>query len=150
MATRPEGFHAVTPYLVVADAAGAIDLYEKALGATEAHRMPLPGTDKIMHACVTIGDSKVFLCDELPGQGMLAPSGAGAGSKFYVYVDDVDAQHGQAVASGMTEISAPMDMFWGDRMSVLNDPYGHTWQLATHIRDVSEEEMAAAMAEMAG
>ena len=111
--------------------------------------MTLPGTDKIMHACLQIGSSKLFLCDENPDQGMFAPKDASTGSKFYIYVDDVDAQHKQAVEAGMTEISAPMDMFWGDRMSVLTDPFGHTWDLATHVRDVGEEEMAEALAQMA-
>lgn len=74
----------------------------------------------------------------------------GEGSSFYVYVDDVDAQHAQAVSAGMMEVSPPTDMFWGDRMSCLTDPYGHKWQLATHVRDVSEEEMKAAMEKMGG
>ncbi len=148
MNTIPEGYHSLTPYIVVRDAAGAIELYRKALGAAEDSRMSLPNSDKIMHACLQIGSSKLFLCDENPEQGMPAPKDANSGSKFYLYVDDVDAQHKQAIAAGMTEVSAPMDMFWGDRMSVLTDPYGHTWDLATHIRDVSEEEMTAAMSQM--
>ena len=149
MNTAPEGFHSITPYITVNDAAAAIDLYKKALNATGDMRMTLPGTDKIMHACLQIGSSKLFLCDENPDQGMFAPKDASTGSKFYIYVDDVDAQHKQAVEAGMTEISAPMDMFWGDRMSVLTDPFGHTWDLATHVRDVGEEEMAEALAQMA-
>lgn len=148
MSTIPEGFHSITPYIVVSDAAVAIDLYKKALDATGENRIMMPGSDKIMHACLQIGSSKLFLCDENPEQGMLAPKDVSTGSKFYVYVDDVDAQHQQAIAAGMTEVSAPMDTFWGDRMSVLTDPYGHTWDLATHLRDVSEEEIAAAIAQM--
>lgn len=149
MSTTPEGFHSITPYITVSNAAAAIDLYKKALNATDDMRMMLPGTDKIMHACLQIGSSKIFLCDENPDQGMLAPKDASTGSKFYIYVDDVDAQHKQAVAAGMTELSEPMDMFWGDRMSVLTDPFGHTWDLATHVRDVGEKEMAEALAQMA-
>lgn len=149
MAKIPEGFHTVTPYLVVADGAGALTLYENAFGAQNLMRMPMPGdSNKIMHACFSIGDSKLFLCDENPEQGMIAP-GKGDGPEFYLYFEDVDAQHQQAVSAGMTQISVPTDMFWGDRMSVVQDPYGQTWTLATHVRDVSEEEMAEAMAQMA-
>lgn len=148
MSTIPEGFHTITPYIAVNNAAEAIELYKNALDATEDGRMMMPDSDKIMHACLQIGASKLFLCDENPEQGMPAPKDVSSGTKFYVYVDDVDSQHQQAVVAGMTEISAPMDMFWGDRMSVLTDPYGHTWDLATHVRDVTEEEMAEAMAQM--
>ena len=81
---------------------------------------------------------------------MFAPKDGQSGAKFYLYFDDVDARHQRALAAGMSEQSAPMDMFWGDRMSVVQDPFGHTWQLATHVRDVSEEEISKAMEEMGG
>ena len=148
MKNIPEGFHSVTPYLVLKDAAGAIELYTAAFGATSVNRMMMPGSDKIIHACLQIGSSKIFLCDEDPQQGMLAADDPDKGPRFYVYFDDVQQQHQQAVSAGMTEVSAPMEMFWGDAMSVLKDPYGVNWSLATHVRDVSEEEMAEAMAQM--
>ncbi len=97
-----------------------------------------------MHACMDIGTSKLFLCDEMPEQNMLA----GEGARFYLYFKDVDAQHRQAVDAGMKEISPPADLFWGDRISVVADPFGNEWTLATHVRDVSEEEMAEAMKQM--
>ena len=150
MSSIPEGFQTITPHIVVSDGAKAIDLYKPAFEAEEIARVLTPGTGKILHACLQIGSSKLFLCDEVPEQKMLAPKGAESGAKFYLYFDDVDAQHQRAVAAGMIEQSAPMDMFWGDRMSVVEDPFGHTWQLATHVRDVSDEEIAKAMEQMAG
>ena len=148
MKNIPEGFESITPYLVLKDAAGAIELYTAAFGATSVNRLMMPGSDKIMHACLQIGTSKIFLCDESPEQGMLGPDGPDRGPRFYVYFDNLNEQHRQAVSAGMTEVSAPMEMFWGDAMSVLQDPYGVNWSLAAHVRDVSEEEMAEAMAQM--
>ncbi len=148
MSKTPECFHTITPYIAVSNADAAIALYKSALNAQEEVRMTLPGSDRVMHACLQIGSSKLFLCDENPEQGMPAPKDTTCGSKFYLYVDDVDTAHQRAVAAGMIEISAPMDMLWGDRMSVLVDPFGHTWDLATHVRDVSEAEMAQAMVNM--
>lgn len=145
MSKIPEGFHTITPYLVLKNADKAIELYSSAFDGVEEMRMPAPDGKKIMHACMDIGTSKLFLCDEMPEQKMLA----GDGARFYLYFDDVDTQHQQAVNAGMTEKSSPTDMFWGDRMSVVSDPYGNEWTLATHVRDVSEEEMAKAMQEMA-
>lgn len=148
MAYRPEGFHSVTPQIAVSDGAAAIDLYKRALGATELTRMTMPGGGKIMHACISVGDSRIFLTDENPQMGILAPKDGVGGSRFYVYVENVDAVHKKALAAGMTERSAPMDMFWGDRTSVLADRFGHSWTLATHKREVSEAEMAKAMQAM--
>jgi PhnB protein len=147
MAYRPEGFHSITPQITVSDAAAAIDLYKKALGASEVSRFNMPGTDKIMHACIAVGDSRIFLGDENPQMGQLAPK-EGGGARFYVYVQNVDTQHKQALAAGMKERAAPMDMFWGDRTSVLGDRFGQSWTLATHKREVSEPEMMKAMQEM--
>ena len=148
MSFKPDGFHSITPHIVVRDGAEAIALYIKALGAKELSRILAPGTDKIMHACLEIGDPKFFLADENEKMGMRAPRDE-VGTRFYVYVEDVDALHGKALAAGMTESAAPEDMFWGDRTAVLTDPNGHRWTLATHVRDVSEEEMAEAMSAMA-
>lgn len=150
MANMPEGFHTITPNIVVSDAEKAIALYEAALGATLSMKMMMPGTAKVMHACVQIGNSKLFLCDELPMFGTVAPKGKDQGSSFYVYVDDVDAQHSKALKAGMEEKSAPTDMFWGDRNGVVLDPYGHSWTLATKVREVSVEDMQEAVQNMAG
>ena len=96
--------------------------------------MLMPGTSKVMHACLKIGSSKLFLCDE--NENMKAPKGGAGGSQFYLYAADVDASHKQAKAAGMKELAAPSDMFWGDRMRSLLDPFGHRWDLATHVRDL--------------
>jgi PhnB protein len=144
-ATRPipEGFHTITPYIAVSSGEAALKHYEKALGAKVLHKMLMPGTSKIMHACLDIGSSKLFLCDEM--EGMKAPQAGVGGSQFYLYMADVDASHKKAKAAGMKELAAPKDMFWGDRMSSLMDPFGHRWDLASHVRDVAPEEMAAAV-----
>jgi len=147
MAYRPEGFHSITPQITVSDGAAAIDLYKRALGAVEVGRFAMPGGNKIMHASLRFGDSTMFLNDPIPEMGQVAPKDGG-GSRFYLYVEDVDAQHKKAIAAGMTERSAPSDMFWGDRTSVLADRFGHSWTLATHKRDVTEAEMKKAMAAM--
>jgi PhnB protein len=148
MGNRPEGFHSITPQIVVSDGAAAIDLYKRALGAVEIGRFQMPGSNRIMHASFRVGDSIVFLNDEMPEMGQHAPKDGVGSSRFYVYVDDVDAQHKKAVAAGMTERSAPSDMFWGDRTSVLADRFGNSWTLAVHKRDVAEAEMKKAMAAM--
>jgi len=148
MGNRPEGYHSITPQITVSDAAAAIDLYKRALGAVEVTRMAMPGTGKIMHACLSIGDSRFFLGDEMPQMGQLAPKDGIGGARFYIYVEDVDASHKKALAAGMREKAAPGDMFWGDRTSVLTDRFGQSWTLATHKRDVSSEEMMQAMQAM--
>lgn len=138
----PEGFHTITPTLTVSDGEGAIAFYEKALGAELKSKMCMPGTKKIVHSCLQIGSSKLFLHDETPN--MPAPK-HGMGSSFYLYVADVDAQHKRAVAAGMKEIMPPADMFWGDRMSTVMCPYGNSWTFASHVRNVGEQEMAEGM-----
>lgn len=148
MGYRPEGFHSITPQITVSDGAAAIDLYKRALGAVEVGRFTMPGSNKIMHASIRVGDSTIFLNDEMPQMGQVAPKDGVGGSRFYLYVEDVDAHHKKALAAGMTERAAPSDMFWGDRTSVLVDRFGHGWTLATHKRDVSEAEMKKAMAAM--
>lgn len=126
----------VIPTLTLEGAAKAIDLYKKAFNAKEEYRMDGPG-GKIMHACITIGNSKMFITDASPETGCGAPSQSG----FYCYVDDVDAMHAQAKKAGMTEYCPVDDMFWGDRTGSVKDPFGITWSLAKHVRDVSPEEM---------
>lgn len=150
MSAIPEGFHTITPNLVVSDAKGAIALYETALGATSAGAMTDPSGSRVMHAMLQVGTSKLFLADEFPGMSGPAPSGPEQGARFYLYVEDVDAAHARALGAGMTEKHAPQDMFWGDRTSVVTDAYGQVWTFASHVRDVSREEMAEAMKKFGG
>ncbi len=132
----PEGFHSITPTLVLSDAKGAIEFYKKALGAKEDYAMTCPESGKIMHACLTIGDSKLFLSDDMPNCG-----GVTKDSRFYLYVKDCDAGFKIATAAGCSEIMKPEDMFWGDRVSAVKDKFGLNWTIATHVKEVSEEEM---------
>jgi len=148
----PQGYHSVTPYLVVNDAAGAITFYQKAFGAKQVHRMDGPG-GKIAHAELKIGDSVIMLSDEMPGSGMRSPKSLGGTTVgVFLYVEQVDTAFRQAVSAGAKADMPPADMFWGDRYGKLTDPYGHSWSLATHIEDVAPEEMAkraqVAMAKM--
>lgn len=137
----PDGFSTITPSLLINGAAEAIELYKKALGATEISRINWPdGSDKIMHACLQIGSSKIFLADAVEGINCGAPSN----SNFYLYLDDVDAAFAKARAAGLDETCPVTDMFWGDRMGAVKDKFGIGWTLATHTRDVSPEEMEAA------
>jgi PhnB protein len=141
MAGIPKGFHTITPQIHVSNGDKAINLYKKALGAKELHRMLAPGTKSIMHACLEIGSSKIFLSDWQPPK----EGSKGANSSFYVYVEDIDSAHKKAVAAGMTESMKPTDMFWGDRMSAVTDAFGHRWNLATFTREVSATEMDKGM-----
>lgn len=141
----PEGYHSVTPYLVVNDAAGAIDFYKKAFGATELFRMPYG--DKIGHAEIKIGDSHVMLADENPQMGYVGPQAVtGTPFSLMIYVENVDTTYNEAIASGATEIKPLQDQFYGDRSGTLKDPYGHVWTIATHKEDVTPEEMDKRMA----
>lgn len=138
----PEGYHSVTPYLVVKDAAQAIDFYKRAFGAQELARMPGPGGKGVMHAEIKIGDSHVMLSDEFPGAGCQAPQSLGGTTcQFFIYVLDVDSAYQQAISAGATSVMSPSDMFWGDRYGKLSDPFGHQWGLATHKEDVAPQEM---------
>ena len=132
----PEGFATLTPNLIVDGAAKAIELYTKAFGAKEAYRMPSPD-GKIMHACIQIGSSKVFLADANPQMPATT-------ANFYVYINDVDAAFGQATKAGLKETMGVEDMFWGDRVGCVQDAFGNKWMLATHKRDVSPQEMEEA------
>jgi PhnB protein len=144
----PEGMHSVTPHLICAGASDAIEFYKKAFNAVELSRMPGPG-GKVMHASIRIGDSAVMLVDESPEWGMLGPK-ARKGSSVYIhlYVDDVDAFTARAVAAGATVTMPVADMFWGDRYGQLEDPFGHLWSVATHVRDMTPEETREAMQNM--
>ncbi|MBV8892084.1 MAG: VOC family protein [Acidobacteria bacterium] len=153
----PAGFHTVTPSLTVKRAAEAIEFYKKALGAQELMRMANPdGT--IGHAEIKIGDSIIFIADEMPMAGCpQSPQRLGGiTGTLYLYVPDVDGAFQRAVAAGGKAMGPVSDMFWGDRHGSFVDPFGHTWSLSTHVRDVSQEELqegakkfAAQMAEHA-
>jgi PhnB protein len=148
----PEGYHTLTPYLAVENAADAIEYYKKAFGAEEKFRMDAPG-GKIGHAELQIGDSHVMLSDPFPQSSAKTPTEIGATTgSIFMYVEDVDAVVKQAVDAGATVTMEVADQFWGDRFGTITDPFGHIWSIATHIEDVPPEEMAerakAAMAAM--
>jgi len=145
----PEGYHAVTPYLIVKDAAKAIEFYKHAFNATELLRMPGPG-GRIMHAELKLGDSVVMLADENPKMGYRAPGPDGnTAVSLYFYCPDVDAAVDRAVAAGAKVTRPVADQFYGDRNGTLIDPFGHVWSVGTHTEDVSEEEIKRRMAAMA-
>ena len=146
--TLNNGFRTITPHLVVKDGAKAIEFYKKAFGAEERFRMPWPGPDgveKIGHAELTIGDSVVMLAEEFPEHGSVAPTGGGTSVVIHLQSPDVDATYARAVEAGATATMPPADAFWGDRYGKLVDPFGHHWSIATHIEDVSPEEMQKRM-----
>lgn len=146
----PEGYPRVSPYLIVDGAAAAIEFYSSVLGATERGRMP-DREDKIGHAELQIGDSVVMLADEYPEMGLQGPKSLG-GSPVTIsaYVEDVDAVFDRAVKAGATSLRAVEDQFYGDRSGQFEDPFGHRWSVASHIEDVSSEEMAERAAQAAG
>jgi PhnB protein len=143
----PEGFHTVTPYLIIKGAAAAIEFYKKAFGATEILRHTDP-SGRIGHAQIKIGNSFIMMGEQMETPGVWG--NAGSSMMMYVYVEDVDALFNRAVAAGGKAIMPVTDMFYGDRSGALTDPFGHVWCLATHKEDIPEEEMqrrgAAAMA----
>lgn len=140
----PEDMHTLTPHLVCADSAAAIEFYKKAFGAAEIMRLAGPD-GRIWHARIKIGDSHVMLVDEFPEMGSRGPLGLGGSAvTLHLYVDDADVTFAQAVRAGCTVCMPLADMFWGDRYGVLKDPFGHSWSVATHQRDVCEDELAAA------
>lgn len=139
----PEGFHTITPHLVVRGAAEAIEFYTRAFGAQELARSPGPDGKRLMHAEIKIGDSRLMLVDEYPEYGSKSPQGLGGSPvTIHLYVEDVDAVFDRAVKAGCKVQMALMDAFWGDRYGQLTDPYGHKWSLATHKEDLTREEMA--------
>jgi PhnB protein len=145
----PDGYHSVTPYLIVDDAKAAITFYSQAFGATEILRMPMG--DKIGHAEVKIGDSHVMLADEFPDREILGPKArGGTSSSLMIYVEDVDATFSRALEAG-ARVDGDMevkDQFYGDRSGTLIDPFGHKWTVATHVEDVPEDEMQRRIAEL--
>jgi PhnB protein len=138
----PDGYHNLTPYLIVDGAAKAIDFYKKVFGATEKMRMPAPG-GKVGHAELTLGDSMIMLADEHPEMDHRGPHAyKGAAVSLMVYVQDVDATVKTALASGAKVIRPVENQFYGDRMGTIEDPFGHQWYVATHVEDVAPEELA--------
>ena len=147
----PDGYHSVTPYLVVQGAARAIEFYRQAFGATELFRIDAPG-GKVGHAEIRIGDSPVMLADEFPDMGANSPAAfGGTPVSLMIYVPDVDARFAAAVAAGATVQRPLKDQFYGDRSGTVIDPFGHVWTIATHVEDVPPDEMQArAAAAMSG
>jgi PhnB protein len=144
----PDGMHTVTPHLICTNAAAAIEFYKKAFNATETSRLPGPG-GRLMHASLRIGDSAVMLVDEMPEHGALSPKSLkGSPVAIHLYVEDADAVAAQAVAAGAKTIMPVTDMFWGDRYGQLEDPFGHRWSVATHVRDVTPAELEQVMRAM--
>ena len=144
MAVRPipEGYHTLTAYLAVDDAGEAIQFYKRAFGAKESVRMDAPG-GKVGHAELQIGDSRVMLSDPMPQSVVRPPKELGGRTaSIFMYSEDVDAAVKQAVEAGATVEMEPENMFWGDRFGSVLDPYGHLWSIATHVEDLSPEEIA--------
>ncbi|MGC4117614.1 MAG: VOC family protein [Myxococcales bacterium] len=138
----PKDMHTVTTNLVVRDCAKAIEFYQRALGAREVMRMQAPDGKSIWHAHLKVGDTDLFLNDEMPGMSFAAPTpDAPAPVSMWLYVSDCDAAFRQATAAGGTSTMEPQDMFWGDRCAGILDPFGYSWSFATHQKDMSEEEM---------
>jgi PhnB protein len=137
----PDGYHAVTPYLIVEGAARALAFYKEVFGATEQMRMAGP-SGRVAHAEMRIGDSVVMLADEVPDMGYRGPKGYGGSAvSLMVYVDDVDATFRRAIAAGAIERRAVQNQFYGDRSGTLEDPFGHTWTVSTHVEDLTPDEM---------
>ena len=143
----PKGYHSITPFMTVRDAAHAIEFYKQAFGAKEKGIMKGP-EGKVMHAELVIGDSTIMLADEFPEFGSLSPQSiGGSGTGLHIYIEDVDSAFDRAVKAGATVEMPVDDMFWGDRYGKLRDPFGHKWSIGTHKADLSMEEMKKGMDE---
>jgi PhnB protein len=137
----PEGYHTLTPHIVVSDAAKAIEFYEKAFGAKEVMRMDGPG-GSVLHAEIKIGDSPIMIAEEHPDMGVRSPlSIGGSPVTLNLHVADCDKMFNQAVSAGATATMPPADQFWGDRYGKLKDPFGHHWAISTHTEDLTPEEI---------
>ena len=146
----PDGYPQVTPYLIIDGADAAIDFYTKVLGATERMRMPSPG-GKIGHAELELGDSLIMLADEHPEMGIRGPKTVGGTPvTMHVYVEDVDSVFERALNAGATATREVKDQFYGDRSGQFEDPFGHRWSVASHVEDVSADEMTKRAAEAMG
>lgn len=144
----PDGYHSVTPTLTIRGASDAIEFYKKAFDAKEVYRFPGPDGKSIMHAEIRIGDSAIMLCDEMPEMGCLSPKSIGGPSgAIYLYVNDADSVFNKAVSVGAQSLMPLMDGFWGDRIGMLVDPFGHRWTVATRKKEMSLDEIQKAGAE---
>ncbi len=137
----PPGMHTITPNLVVKDCAKAIEFYKKAFGANEVMRMPTPDGKYVWHAEIRIGDSILYLTDEMPQGPARAPTPEHPANFIHLYVENADAAFQRAIAAGAKSAMPLADMFWGDRAGMVMDPFGYPWFIATHVRDVAEAEM---------
>ena len=149
----PEGFHSVTPHMVIKNAAEAIEFYKKAFGAEELSRHTTPSGQLVMHATLKLGNSMLMVSDEFPEAqgcpGWVSPqTNAGTTVTLHLYVEDVDAVFKQAVDAGCKPNTPPMDAFWGHRYGQVFDPYGHSWSIATHKADLTQKDIAEAAAEV--
>jgi PhnB protein len=147
----PEGFHTVTPHLTVRDGMKLIEFYKQAFGAKEWRRSVAPDGKSLLHAELSIGDSRIFLNDEFPEMGALSPLGTnGTPVQIHLYVEDVDSLYQSALSAGAKVVMPLADQFWGDLYGVVEDPSGHRWALASHVRDMTPDQMKQAAAEMFG
>jgi len=144
----PQGYHSVTPYIIVKGAAKALDFYARAFGAKEKPRLPMG--DIIGHAEIVIGDSHVMLADVMDDQHKDPRKLGGTPVSLMIYTSDADAMFKRAIAAGAKQLKPVEDQFYGDRTGVLEDPFGHVWSIATHVEDVSDEEIRRRMAAMPG
>jgi uncharacterized glyoxalase superfamily protein PhnB len=143
----PEGFHRVTPHLTVRDAAKMIEFYKQAFGAVEKRRAHGPDGKSIIHAEIRIADSIVFLNDEFPEMGGFSPlASQGTPVTLHLYVEDADKQFQQALSAGAQVVMPLADQFWGDRYGIVKDPSGHQWSIASHLEDLTPEQMQERMA----
>jgi PhnB protein len=144
----PDGYHSITPTLIVKNGANAIEFYKKVFGAKERMRMMTPDGKALAHAELQIGDSIVMLSDEFPEMKCLSPESIGGSPiGLFLYVEDVDKTFNQAVAEGAKVLDPVKDQFWGDRHGGIEDPFGHRWSISTHIKDLGQEEMKKAAEE---
>lgn len=138
----PEGYQTVTPMFVFKDVRKAIAFYQRAFGAVERLIMPNPGGRGVMHAELLIGSSIIMMSEENPGQACRSAETAGGSPvSFYVYLENVDAAYRQALDAGASALMPVQEMFWGDRIGTVLDPFGYSWTLATHVRDLTQEEI---------
>lgn len=143
----PDGFHTLTPHLIVRQAAQAIEFYKKAFGAEEVMRMNGPDGKSVMHAELKFGNSMMMICEEFPDMCRSPQSLGGSPVVLHFYVEDADTFFAKAVKAGATPTMPLADQFWGDRYGKLKDPFGHEWSIASHVKDVTPEECQAAMAQ---
>ena len=144
----PDGYHSITPILIVKDGLKAIEYYKKVFGAIDKGTMMMPDNKSVAHAELMIGDSKIMLSDEFPGMKSLSPTTIGGTPvSLYLYIEDVDKTFNLAVAEGGKSLFPVQDRFYGDRHGSIQDPFGHIWSIATHLKDLTEEEMKKAAEE---